>query len=420
MRGAASSPKSVDVAVVGAGVLGAWTALSLARRGLRVTLVEQHSPGHARSSSGGESRLIRCAHGDDAMFTEMARRSLSGWDELEEESGRRLLVRSGIAWFARREDGWEAASARTLAAAGIPAERLEGREAAALFPSLRTDDLAFVLHEPESGVLHARLAVQSCVEVAQRHGARVVTGRAEPRADGGVRITAADDEGRGGDRALAADRVVWACGPWLPRVLGAAVAALDLRVTKQDVTFFGADPRWATPPTPGWVDYDGAAYGLGDLDGRGVKCAPDVVGPDFDPDLGERVLSADNKERARAYLAHRFPALADAPLLGSRTCQYTLTPDTAFVIAPHPEHEGSWVVGGGSGHAFKHGPAVGAHVADLVTGAAAPHPRFALGPRRAASALRTAGGAPPDGGSAPPGAGPTGGPAAAGDPAAGW
>jgi sarcosine oxidase len=375
------TPPRADVAVVGAGVLGAWTALSLADRGLRVVLVEQHSPGHVRASSGGESRLIRSAHGGDAAFTGMARRSLDGWARLEEEAGRTLLVRAGVAWFAHREDGWEAASAATMTAAGVPCARLDAADAARLFPSLRTDDLAFTLFEPEAGILYARVAVQACVEAARQRGAVVVTGRASPDGDG-VRV---DGE------PLAADRVVWACGPWLPANLGGVLAPLALRVTKQDVAFFGADPAWATPPTPGWVDYDAAAYGLGDLDGRGVKCAPDVIGPDLDPDGAERTLSAENAALARRYLAHRFPALADAPLVGTRTCQYTLTPDTAFVVAPHPDVAGQWVVGGGSGHAFKHGPALGAHVADLVTGAAAPDPRFAIRARRADGSLRTAG-----------------------------
>jgi sarcosine oxidase len=374
---------AAEVVVVGAGVLGAWTALELARRGRDVVLVEAHRPGHVRASSGGESRLIRCAHGDDAAFTRMAHRSLAAWASLEEEIGRSLLARSGVAWFARRPDGWEAASAATLAAEGVPAERLDGTDAAGLFPSLRTDDLAFVLHEPEAGVLHARNAVQAVVGTARRHGARLRTGRAAAMAGGGVAVDGAP---------LSADAVVWACGPWLPRLLPDELAPLALRVTKQDVTFFGADPSWATPPTPGWVDYDGAAYGLGDLDGRGVKCAPDVVGDDFDPEDGERALAPDNEARARAYLAHRFPALAGAPLIGSRTCQYTLTADTAFVVAPRPAVAGEWVVGGGSGHAFKHGPVLGAHVADLIEGAAAPEPRFAIGVRRADGALRTAGG----------------------------
>lgn len=377
-----SPTQRAEVIVVGAGVLGAWSALHLARRGVDVLLVEALSPGHVRASSGGESRLIRCGHGDDLQFTRMAQRSLAAWDALSDESGRRLLVRTGVAWFAARQDGWEAASAETLRAVGVRFELLAPEAATDLFPSLRTDDLEMVLHEPDSGILHARVAVQTCVEVARRHGLRLLTGRATP-AEGGV-----DVDGT----TVHADRVVWACGPWLPDLLGAALEPLRFRVTKQDVVFFGAGPEWSSPPVPGWIDYDSAAYGVGDLDGRGFKCAPDVEGPDFDPDRGERALSPDNERRAREYLAHRFPALADAPVIGHRTCQYSLTADTSFLIAPHPERKGEWVVGGGSGHAFKHGPVIGEHVADLVTGAAEPDPRFALAPRRADRSLRTAGG----------------------------
>jgi glycine/D-amino acid oxidase-like deaminating enzyme len=167
---------------------------------------------------------------------------------------------------------------------------------------------------------------------------------------------------------------------------------VELRVTKQDVLFFGASPAWRTPGVPGWVDYDLAAYGLGELDGHGVKCNSDVEGPAFDPDTGARVISPRSERRARGYLGRRFPCLADAPLTDSHTCQYALTTDTEFIIDRHPEHEGVWLLGGGSGHGFKHGPAVAEHVADLLEESAEPDPRFRLGARPVAGALRTAGG----------------------------
>lgn len=373
--------------VVGAGIFGACTVLSLARRGWEVTLIEQHSPGHTRASSGGESRLFRLSHGTDVAYTRMAKRSLIGWDRIEEETGSHLMARSGLVWFARREEGWEADSLATLEAEGVPVERLDGSDAAAMFPSLRHDDLAFVLYEPDAGVLYARQAVQAVVAEAAMLGTQLVSGRAEPCPDtAGVLLD--------GERCEA-DRVVWACGPWLPAMFPEVLAPTALRVTKQDVTFFGAGPEWGTPPVPGWVDYDAAAYGLGDLDGRGVKCAPDVEGPAFDPEHDDRVLSQDNERRAREYIAHRFPALATAPLLGSRTCQYTLTPDTAFLIAPHPSRDDVWFVGGGSGHGFKHGPVIGEDVADLLDGVAEPEPRFGVGPRSERPGLRTAGGRGP-------------------------
>src|SRR5206468_7605280 len=112
----------MDVVIVGAGTFGASLAWWLARAGERVTLVDQFEPGDPRASSGGETRLLRCGYGDDADYAMMARRARTLWRELERESGEDLLVECGVAWFAHRQDGWEAASERTLAAQGIPVE----------------------------------------------------------------------------------------------------------------------------------------------------------------------------------------------------------------------------------------------------------------------------------------------------------
>jgi glycine/D-amino acid oxidase-like deaminating enzyme len=372
------------VVVVGAGVFGASVAHRLARLGWDVTLVERFAPGHVRASSGDESRLLRCAHGTDAWYARSARRSRELWRELELQTGTHVFVEAGVAWVARRTDGWEAESEAVLRAAGIPVERLTPEDAAGLFPSFAADDLEFVLLEPEAGILRAREATRLLASAAVAHGARLEVARARP--DGAAVVL---DDGR----RLAGDRVVWACGAWLA---GLFPELVELRVTHQDVFYFGAGPEWATPDVPGWVDYDGAAYGLGDLDGRGVKVAPDSEGPAMDLEGEDRVAVPAHEAQARDYLARRFPGLAQAPLVGHRTCQYELTADTHFLVAPHPEHDGRvWLVGGGSGHGFKHGPALAEHLEGLLDGSRTPEPRFGLGPRAPARGLRTAGEAGP-------------------------
>ncbi|MBA3372826.1 MAG: FAD-dependent oxidoreductase [Actinomycetota bacterium] len=368
-----------SVIVVGAGVFGAATAHELARRGWSVTLLDMAESGNTRAASTGESRLLRCGHGTDRWYTDWAWRARTLWRELGASVGEELIVDAGVAWFAHRDDGWEASSAATLEAACIPAERLDCEAARRLFPDLSTDDLSFVLYEPGAGVLRARRCVAALVRQAIAYGARYE--QAKACYDG----AAVHVDGR----RRTADRVVWACGPWLARLFPALI---ELRVTKQDVLFFGASAAWRTPGVPGWVDYDMAAYGLGDLDGQGVKCNSDVEGPAFDPDTGERVISPDSERRSRGYLARRFPSLVDAPLVSGHVCQYALTADTEFIIDRHPEHEGVWLLGGGSGHGFKHGPAVAEHVADLLEGRIEPYQRFRLGTRAVAGALRTAGG----------------------------
>ncbi|MBA3365357.1 MAG: FAD-dependent oxidoreductase [Actinobacteria bacterium] len=364
--------------VVGAGVFGASLAHRLAIRGWTVTLVEQYAPGHVRAASGGESRLLRCSHGPDRWYTRSAWRARSLWQELEEEAGERLFVPSGVVWFARRADGWEADSEAVLAEERVPFERIAPDDVGQLFPSFDPDGIAFALHEPAAGVLRARDAVRALVRLAGERGVRIVPGAARPAG------AAASVDGE----ALTADRVVWACGAWLPRLFPDLVR---IRVTRQDVYFFGAPASWETPPVPGWVDYDGAVYGLGDLDGRGVKVAPDLEGPELDPDADPRRASEEGEERARRYMRRRFPALAAAPLVGTRSCPYALTEDTNFLVSPHPEHDGVWLLGGGSGHGFKHGPALAEYVSGLLEGEASPDPRFGLAPRTPAHSLRTAG-----------------------------
>jgi len=352
--------------VVGAGVFGAATARELALRGWDVTLVEQYTPGTVRSGSGGDTRLSRAAHGTVEWYTTLSRRARTLWLDLQEQTGTRIWEPIGVAWFATRADGFEAQSRETLERLGVPVEWLSPDAARDLYPSLAVDDLHAVLFEPEAGVLHARRATQLLVEDGVRAGVRVESGH----------VGQADDPHT--------DVVVWACGSWLPKVFPREVA---LRISRRDVYFFGTDASWAG--TPGFCEYDAPFYGHGEIGGLGAKIAPDVDGVEVDPDALDRLPSPELEQVARAYAAHRFPALADAPIIGSRVCQYDLTVDTHFVVAPHPERSSWWLLGGGSGHGFKHGPALAEYVADCVEGRRAPEPFHALGARAGDAGLRT-------------------------------
>jgi glycine/D-amino acid oxidase-like deaminating enzyme len=365
-----------DVVIVGAGTFGASLAWWLAREGVRVTLVDQFEPGDRRATSGGETRLIRSGHGGDADYTASARRARTLWRELEAESGEDLLMECGLVWFARRRDGWEAASEATMRAQGIPVERLGADEGTRLFPSFRGDDLEFLVHEPEAGVLRAQRAVQALARQASAHGARLIRGRAAPDGDA-VRVA---------DERLEADAVVWACGGWLTALFPDQVA---LRTTRQDLFFLEGEAAWTR--APGWIDYDGAVYGTGDLDGLGVKCAPDFEGPPLAPDADLPMADPANEQWIRDYCARRFPALVTAPTRFSTTCRYELSPDSHFIAAPHPDHPTVWLLGGGSGHGFKHGPAMAERMAAALRGGAGMPERFRLGERAVGQSMRTSG-----------------------------
>jgi glycine/D-amino acid oxidase-like deaminating enzyme len=168
---------------------------------------------------------------------------------------------------------------------------------------------------------------------------------------------------------LKADGYVFACGPWLGKLFPETIGDL-VRATKQDIFFFGTpagDPRFNDTHLPVWGDHrEHFFYGIPGSDRRGFKVADDTRGPAFDPTSGERVVNLDTLRRVREHLAFRFPAMKDMPLIETRVCQYEQTPDEHFIVDRHPRMENVWLMGGGSGHGFKHGPAVGEMMAELI------------------------------------------------------
>jgi sarcosine oxidase len=365
-----------DVAVIGAGVFGAWTAYHLRRSGRSVVLLDAYGPGNSRASSGGESRIIRMGYGAAAIYTRWSLRALDLWREFCERSGRRLFHQTGVLWLARDNDPYVTPTESVLQETGARFERLARTELDRRFPQFHFGGVTWGLYEPESGVLMARRAVQAVVEEAVREGVTYYCEAvAPPRGQGRLDaiITA-------GGEPIRAGQFVFACGPWLAKLFPEHLAGV-IHPTRQEVFFFGAppgDPQFAPPAFPAWIDFGREIYGLPDLEGRGVKLAPDRRGPPFDPDAGERVVPAESIAAARRVLAERFPALRDAPLVESRVCQYENTATSDFLIDRHPDFDNVWLVGGGSGHGFKHGPALAEYVAARLADGAQPEPRFQL------------------------------------------
>ena len=371
--------RSPDVLVVGAGSFGAWTAWHLRRAGRSVVLVDAFGAGHSRASSGGESRIIRCGYGDRALYSRWAHASLPQWKELLAEAGRPELFReTGVLWLGRDGDPHVESSARILAQLDIAAEWLTRAELRARFPQLDVTGITQGVLEPRSGVLLARRAVRAVVDEARRRGVDYRQGSVDPA---GVEPRTGKTGVRLGDGTrLSAAALVFACGPWLPRLFPELLRPL-LRITRQEVFFFGTaagDRRFATPSLPAWIDFHGSAYGLPDIEGRGVKVGVTALGPPFDPDRGDRDASAEGLAAARRIVADRLPGLGEAPLLEARVCQYANTPSGDLLIDRHPAYRDVWLAGGGSGHGFKLGPAVGGYVAGQIAGTGTPEAQVAM------------------------------------------
>jgi sarcosine oxidase len=366
----------MQILIIGAGVFGVWCAWWLAARGHKVTLVDAYGAANARASSADHSRVIRCGYGADGIYSRWARESRADWEWLSAETGRALVEPAGALFMGAPHDAYVAATRETLSRLGITSETLDPQALAARFPQIATRDLGDTLLEPGAGVIRARLGVHTLValmEARRLAAVRIARVQAldESRAPPIVVTTA-------GER-LDADAFVCCTGPWLPALLPGAVGA-RIRPTRQEVLHFGVpagDERFSLRRLPVWIDFAAGLYGIPDLDGRGFKVGIDRHGPALDPDAAERLVDPSIVERTRAWLATRFPALAGAPLVESRVCQYENTDTGDFVIDRHPQWSNVWIAGGGSGHGFKHGPAVGRYVAGLIAGDTAAEPRFA-------------------------------------------
>jgi monomeric sarcosine oxidase len=371
-----SGQKTYDVAVVGAGVFGAWTAWHLAKRGKRVVLIEAYGPGHSRASSGGETRIIRMGYGADELYTRWSQRSLAQWKEFCAATKQKLFLETGVLWMAGKEDARLRETAATLRRCGVVFEECDRAALEKRYPQIGFEEVQKGVFEPQSGVLLARRAVAAVVEDALRLGVEYLCAQVmDPREAGAVEHVTTKQ----GER-IVAGQFVFACGAWLgkvfPDVLGARIFP-----SRQEVFFFGipaGEMRFAPPSLPTWLFQEDLVYGMPDIEGRGLKIAFDEHGERVDPDSQSRIVSPEMTKAVRAYVARRFPALRDAPIVETRVCQYENTSSGDFLIDRHPEMENMWFAGGGSGHGFKHGPAVGEYLAGQLLDGARSEPRFSL------------------------------------------
>jgi glycine/D-amino acid oxidase-like deaminating enzyme len=357
-----------DVLVIGAGAFGGWTALCLREMGASVTLIDAYGPGNSRASSGGETRQIRAGYEDRELYTRWVLRAFERWKAREREWGRRLFYETGRVLLAPEWGESLRTTKAVLDKFSVPNQVLSHDDLKRLYPQMNPEGVEVALFEPTTGVLKAREACLAVADALQRKGGRLRTARARPGRASGARLL---DVALSDGSSLGASRFVFACGPWL-RKLFPDLFDRKLFTPRRDVFFFGTpagDDRFSYPNFPTYSeDASRGYYGFPDVDGRGFKVCPVGELTPFDPDSDERLVSPYQVKRARDYLARRFPALADQPLLETRVCQLEMSVDEHFVVQPHPAFENAWLVGGGSGHGFKHGPVLGEYVAARVLG----------------------------------------------------
>ena len=376
---AAKPGSAAHVAVIGAGVFGAWTAEHLRRAGHRVTLVDMAGPAHSRASSGGESRMTRGGYGKDEIYTRMAFASLPEWKALSATTGLPIFVPHGVLFFSSKPGDYFSGSVDVHRRLGLPLEQLDGRQLQRRFPMIDFSGVTIGLFEVQFGALMARRAVQTLVKnfVVAGGEYRHEVAQTIQRQQGPLKSLKTS----GG--TVEADAFVFALGPWLPKlfpdVLGKRIFA-----TRQEIFYFAppkGDHHFTPDAMPGWADFNEGDmfYGFPDLEARGVKFAHDKHGAYVDPDTQSREPTRAALDEVIAFRDRRFPLLKGAPVIGAEVCQYENSSNGDFLIDRHPAMSNVVLVGGGSGHGFKHGPEVGRLAAELVSGDGVQRePRFTL------------------------------------------
>ena len=365
-RGQASAGAAPDVVVIGAGAFGGWTALSLRELGLTVTLVDAYGPGNARSSSAGETRQIRASYGSRELYSRWAIAALERWKAREAEWGTRLLYQTGQITLSPSWTEALQATKVTLDRLGVANEVLQRDEIRRRYPQFDLDGVDVGHYVPSTGVLKCREGCLAVARAFERAGGTFLLARAMPGRRAGGRL---QEVTLSTGRTVSARQFVFACGPWHP-TLFPEVLGRRLRLNRRTIFFIGRRPddtRLAFPSCPTFTTR--GVYGFPDIEGKGVKLGPYWDSGPLDPDTGDRRVTADEIRRIHEFAGSAFPALAGQPVLETRVSPRTDSPDAHFIIDRHPEMENVWLVGGGSGHGFKHGPMVGEHVALRVTGA---------------------------------------------------
>ena len=345
--------------VVGGGIAGVMTALSLQRSGVQVRLIDRWEPGHSRASSTDYNRVIRAISGRDEFYTQWARDSRLKWLELQAETGQNLMYECGALILATEGHcDWEDATSETFDKLSVPYYKFTPAEVATRFPQFKADDIAYALFEPEAGMLMAHRCVLTALDLFRTSGGEVERGRV---------MTDAQERLSLNGQPLEADAIIVCTGPWM--------ADMYPRTVKPIGTVIGVNVLYTSTPDgsdafdmakmPCWIDHGQGSFGIPSSEGSGVKAA--VVIPDqIDIDNDERLIRQHMLARTQTYIRHRLPGLVGEKVVDSKFNQIILTPDTHFIVDWHPEHQNVLLAGGCSGHLFKHGPVFGDFVAGVA------------------------------------------------------
>ncbi len=390
--------RSSEIVVIGAGAFGGWTALHLREMGASVTLVDAYGPGNSRATSGDESRGIRSSYAERETWVRLASQAIDRWKERNEEWARPFRMQiffptGDLIFRADADDRFIVNNQKTWDKLALPYETPSVDDVRREYPQINCDGITAVLFEPRAGVARARRSCEVVAETFRQKGGRIVIARASlgPTAGGKLQHLSLDT-----GETLGADQYVFACGPWLPKVLP-EVMTDRLRTPLGRVVYFGTpvgDERFIFPNLPSFNFPGVTGWPALGVDNRGFRVRgstpvprPDAAGQNgagnqtaaserptrpptppeqLDPDLSNRWVPPDALEGPRTFLAERFPDLKDAPIVQTHACHYESSVDRNPIVDHYPAVDNVWIAGGGSAEGFKLGPVIGEYIARRV------------------------------------------------------
>ena len=356
--------------VLGLGGFGCAAAYWLARRaGTEVLGLEQFELGHVRGESQDHSRIIRLSYHTPG-YVELAKHAFRAWEELSRDSGEQVVLKTGGLDVGPRNSAIPLSSySDSMDAAGVTYERLDAGEIMRRWPQWRLTDDMHGLYQEQSGIAMAARGNAAHVRMAREHGATLID-RSPVES---IRPGSGEVEVRTADATYHCRRLVVTAGAWSNRALGSVGLELPLTVTKEQVTYFAApDPSQFQPdrfPVWIWMD-DPCFYGFPIFGEAGPKVGQDAGGQETTGDT--RTFEPDQAalDRVLGFLERHLPG-ALGPIIYTKTCLYTLTPDRDFVLDVLPHHPEIAVAIGG-GHGFKFASLVGQILSDLSIDAHTP------------------------------------------------
>jgi sarcosine oxidase len=359
-----------DVIIIGAGVMGAAAAVEVARGGASVLLLDQSSIPNPRAASIDHSKVFRFAY-PDTLYVSLAVEAERGWLALEEESGTRVMTRTGILLLGREPHSFETQSYEALRELSLEAERLTPWEVASRFPQFNPDAFHYAVFDPSGAILHAETAVRALATAARRRGVSLIENQQVVEIKRGLHHRAEGVVTRSGE-LFSAERMLIASGPWTRALV--PTLADKLVTTRQEVFYFEPQARETLTPAhsfdvgqfPIFTALDLGFYGFPVHHLGAMKIANHNKGEAADPQSVTERVSEQGIEGCRAFFSEFIPALERARFREGRVCIYNNTADDDFLIDWHTEFENVLIATGFSGHGFKFGPTIGRISADLL------------------------------------------------------